>query len=179
MVSNDICPGETYFFRNVRRDFRTYKRHYASECASKYMYGTKRSVFPVTVIDKFSSQRTSNADCDGFVVVNLNKLRKKTIELSIIWDDITFVWRHCDAQMRFPAALYIMHHMMTSANGNISRITGHLWIPRTKASDAELWCFLRLNKRWSKQSWGWLFETPYRPLLRHCNVWRVTFRKWL
>ena len=37
---------------------------------------------------------------------------------------------------------------MTSSNGNIFRVTGHLcgeftgpqWIPRTKASDAELWC---------------------------------------
>ena len=41
-------------------------------------------------------------------------------------------------------------NMMTSSNGNIFRVTGHLcgeltgprWIPRTKASDAELWCFL-------------------------------------
>ena len=40
---------------------------------------------------------------------------------------------------------------MTSSNGNIFRVighlcgelTGHLWIPLTKASDAELWCFLR------------------------------------
>ena len=40
--------------------------------------------------------------------------------------------------------------MMTSSNGNIFRVTGHLcgeftgprWIPRTNASDAELWCFL-------------------------------------
>ena len=40
--------------------------------------------------------------------------------------------------------------MMTWSNGNILRVTGHLcgeltshrWIPRTKASDAELWCFL-------------------------------------
>ena len=28
---------------------------------------------------------------------------------------------------------------------------------------------LRLNKRLSKQSWGWLFETPSRSLWRHCN----------
>ena len=42
------------------------------------------------------------------------------------------------------------HCMMTSSNGNISSITGHLcreftghqWIPWTKASDGELWCFL-------------------------------------
>ena len=40
--------------------------------------------------------------------------------------------------------------MMTSSNGNIFRVTGHLcgeftgprWIPSTKASDTELWCFL-------------------------------------
>ena len=29
---------------------------------------------------------------------------------------------------------------------------------------------LRLNKRLSKQSWGWWFETPLRPLWRHGNV---------
>ena len=42
------------------------------------------------------------------------------------------------------------YHMTTSSNGNIFRVTGHLcgeftglrWIPHTKASDAELWCFL-------------------------------------
>ena len=41
--------------------------------------------------------------------------------------------------------------MMTSSNGNIFRVTGHLcgeftgprrWIPRTKASDAELWALM-------------------------------------
>ena len=40
--------------------------------------------------------------------------------------------------------------MMTSSNGNIFRdtgplcgeFTGHRWIPLTKASDADLWCFL-------------------------------------
>ena len=44
----------------------------------------------------------------------------------------------------------IAGYMMTSSNGNIVRITGHLCgeftgprgIPHTKASDAELWCFL-------------------------------------
>ena len=29
---------------------------------------------------------------------------------------------------------------------------------------------LRLNKRLSRQSWGWWLETPSRPLWRHCNV---------
>ena len=53
-----------------------------------------------------------------------------------------------------PASLLLTEqsprHMMTSSNGNIFRdtgplcgeFTGHRWIPLTKASDAELWCFL-------------------------------------
>ena len=70
--------------------------------------------------------------------------------------------------------------MMTSSNGNIFRVTGPLcgeftglrWIPHTKASDAELWCFfdLHLIKRLSKHSRGWWFETLSRPLWRHCNA---------
>ena len=52
---------------------------------------------------------------------------------------------------------------MTSSNGNIFRVTGHLcgefiglrWIPHTKASDAELYVFfdLRLNKRLTPILW--------------------------
>ena len=65
--------------------------------------------------------------------------------------------------------------MMTSSNGNIFRVTGPLCgeftgnrrIPCTRASDAELWC---PNKRLSKQSWVWWFETPSHPLWRHCNA---------
>ena len=70
---------------------------------------------------------------------------------------------------------------MTSSNGSIFRITGllyreftgHRWIPHIMASDAELWCFfdLCLNKRLSKQSWGWWFKTPSRSLWCQCNAW--------
>ena len=87
------------------------------------------------------------------------------------WNDSSPVWDR-----------FIPHEsqvMMTSSNGNIFRVTGPLcgeftgdrWIPITKASDAELWCFfdLRLNKRMSKQSWGWWLETSRRSLWRHCN----------
>ena len=33
----------------------------------------------------------------------------------------------------------------------------------------DIFFHLRLNKQLSKQSWGWWFETPSRPLWRHCN----------
>ena len=57
---------------------------------------------------------------------------------------------------------WVWQYMMTSSNGNIFRVTGHLcgeftgplWVPRTKACDTELWYFfdLRPNKRLNKQS---------------------------
>ena len=74
--------------------------------------------------------------------------------------------------------------MITSSNGNIFRVTGHLcaeftgprWIPHTKASDVELWWvffYLRPYKRLSKQSQGWWFETLSRLLWRQCNDPRI------
>ena len=64
--------------------------------------------------------------------------------------------------------------MMTSSNGNIFRVTGHLcgeftghrWMTRS----FDVFFDLRLNKRLNKQSWGCWFETPSPPLWRHCNV---------
>ena len=36
---------------------------------------------------------------------------------------------------------------------------------------------LHLNKRLSKQWWGWWFETPSRTLLRHCKVYAQILRE--
>ena len=59
----------------------------------------------------------------------------------------------------------ITRDIITSSNENIFRVTGplseqftgHRWIPLTKASNAELWCFL-----WSapEQTMEWTVETP-------------------
>ena len=51
------------------------------------------------------------------------------------------------AKIKMRAMLLSKSFMMTSSNGNIIRVIGHLcgeftgprWIPRTKASDAEFW----------------------------------------
>ena len=69
------------------------------------------------------------------------------------------------------------YHMMTSSNGDIFRVTGHLCReftgpgefptqrPVTRSFDGFI--DLRPNKRLSKHWWGWWFETP---LWRHCNA---------
>ena len=65
--------------------------------------------------------------------------------------------------------------MMTSSNGNIFRLTGHLCgeLPaqRPVTQSFDVLFDLNLNKRLSKQSWGWWFEMLSRPLWRHCNAW--------
>ena len=50
--------------------------------------------------------------------------------------------------------------------------TDHRWVPLTKASDAEGWCFFsdqRLNKQLRKQSRRRWFEMPSRSLWRRCK----------
>ena len=70
--------------------------------------------------------------------------------------------------------------MMTSSNGNIFRVTGHLCgeftgpgefpAQRPVTRSFDVFFDLRLNNPLSKQWWGWCFETLSRPLWRHCNA---------
>ena len=59
---------------------------------------------------------------------------------------------------------------------NIFRATGHLWpvtgefpAQRPVTRGFDIFCDLRLNKWFSKQSWGWWFKTPLCSLWRHSN----------
>ena len=70
--------------------------------------------------------------------------------------------------------------MMTSSNGNISAllaicggnspVPGEFPTQRPVTRSFDVFFDLLLNKRLSKQSWGWWFETLSRPLWRHCNA---------
>ena len=74
--------------------------------------------------------------------------------------------------------------MMTSSNGNIFRVTGPLCgeftgpgefpTQRQVTRSFDVFFDLRLNKRLSKQPWGWWFETPAWSLWRHRNVTKKT-----
>ena len=103
---------------------------------------------------------------DVFFVVRLNDLFNIDSKLSCRWFE---TWWSC----------YIAV-MMTSSNGNLFLATGPLCGDSPVAGDFpaqrpvtpsfDVFFDLRLNKQLSKQSWGWWFETPSRPLWRHCNV---------
>ena len=68
--------------------------------------------------------------------------------------------------------------LMTSSNGNIFRVSGPLCgeftgpgefpTQRPVTRSFDVFFDLRLNKRLSKQPWGWWFETPSWSLWRHC-----------
>ena len=54
-----------------------------------------------------------------------------------------------------------------------SPVTGEFTAQRPVTRSFDVFFDLHLHKRLSKQSWGWWFETPSRPLWRHCNVIRL------
>ena len=100
------------------------------------------------------------------------------------YSSIKYWWNRCQfSYWRTPQACSPSHswwrHQMEFFFALLAPLcgefTGHRWIPLTKANDAELgvfWGFfyLRLNKRLSKQSWGWWFQTPSRSLWHDANA---------
>ena len=48
-------------------------------------------------------------------------------------------------------------------------VTGEFPAQRPVTRNFDVFFDLRLNKLWSKQCWGWWFETPSRPLWHHCH----------
>ena len=73
-------------------------------------------------------------------------------------------WRH---QMETSSAL------LAICAGN-SPVNGEFPAQRPVTRSFDVFIDLRLNKRLSKQWWGWWFETPSRPLWRLCNEIPVT-----
>ena len=93
--------------------------------------------------------------CIGEVPVSITSLGKG---VDIIFNKIIPKISSKNIHKINPKVALVRVVMITSSNGNIFRVTGHLcgeftgrrWIPRTKASDAELW-WSALNKRLNKQ----------------------------
>ena len=54
-----------------------------------------------------------------------------------------------------------------------SPVTGEFPSQRPVTRSCDVFFDLRLNKRFSKQSWGWCFETPSRSHWCHCNVMTI------
>ena len=79
-------------------------------------------------------------------------------------------WRH---QME------TFYALLAICAGN-SAVPGEFPAQRPVTRSFDVFLNLRLNKRLSKQSWGWWFETPSNPLWRHRNdIGNVYWPNWL
>ena len=124
-----------------------------------------------TVYSRRSSKKTSKLRVAGFFEVNSPVTGKFRAQRSSYSANVSIWWRHRGNQIIIISEMRLKisspnggqfvevevnmlccqwGNMMTSSNGNIFRVTGHLCgeftgprrIPSTKATDAELWCFL-------------------------------------
>ena len=89
-------------------------------------------------------------------ITSMNYKQEVNIHLLIIWS----WWRH---QMETFSVL------LGLCAGN-SMVTGEFPTQRPVMGKFDVFFDLCLNKRLSKQSWGWWFETPSHSLWRHCNI---------
>ena len=77
----------------------------------------------------------------------------------LTWRDMEAWWRH---QMEtFPLCRPFVRGINRSPVNSPHKGQWH--------RSFDVFFHLHLNKRLSKQSWGWWFETPSRSLWRHCN----------
>ena len=97
------------------------------------------------------------------VVITQYIMQSLTPFLATWWNEFNIQctwWRH---QMETFSALLAIWA------GN-SPVPGEFPAQRPVTRSFDVFFDLRLNKRLSKQSWGWWFETPLHSLWRHCNV---------
>ena len=97
---------------------------------------------------------------------------------------VSFIW-FSEKITVYHNSMGFSENMMTSSNGNIFRVTGHLcgeftgprWIPAQRPVTRSFDVFFDLgpNKQLSKQWWGWWFETPPSPLWRHFNERKLLY----
>ena len=99
------------------------------------------------------------------IVFFLSENNKDFFKRFGLWAHKTFKkwWRH---------QIETFSPLLTICAGN-SPVTGEFPAQRPVTRSFGVFFDLRLNKRLSRQSWGWWFETPSRPLWRHCNEWAL------
>ena len=118
---------------------------------------TWNSLFMQIILSTWMSFKASyNIAVSNELYGKNNRARKG---LTVTW------WRH---QMETFSVL------LAICAGN-SPVTGEFPAQRPVTRSFDVFFDLRPNKRLSKQWWGWWFETPSRPLWRHCNEICVEF----
>ena len=94
------------------------------------------------------------------------------------WRHQAIIWTSVDLPSMITSGTYLFawwRHQMETFSALLalcaghSPVTGEFPSQRSVTRSFDVFFDLCLNKRLSKQSWGWWLETPSRPLWRHCN----------
>ena len=111
----------------------------------------------------------------------------QTVELPVIWDTMTIMWRHSNVVAHWATDKYFSmqmpsyqcrkspwwRHQMETFSALLALCAGNS--PATSEFPSQR----PVTQSLSKQSGGWLFETPATPLWRHYNVgircWSFSF----
>ena len=102
-------------------------------------------LIPIRLFPRLMEYFRGNATSVSYVIISFEACHDDVIK-----------WKHFP---RYHAAL---------CAGN-SPVTGEFSAQRPVTQSFDVFFDLRLNKRLSKQSWGWWTETPSRSLWRHSN----------
>ena len=130
-----------------------------------------------------------------FLSCQPEKVVEQTVELPMIWSTLTPMRHHYSEQFSLSLPhgrchiLLYRFNLVESIHDDVikwkhfpryspfvrvnSPVTGEFRAQRPMTRSVDVFFDLRLNKRLSKQSWGWWFETLSRPLCRHCNEWEI------
>ena len=113
-------------------------------------------------LSHYGSQAQMNILAFGLISSHILCLDYHDLWISARLDHCAFSawWRH---KMETFSAL------LATCAGN-SPVLGEFPAQRPVTRSFDVLFDLRLNKRLSKQSWGWWFETRSWPLRRHCNA---------
>ena len=97
-----------------------------------------------------------------------------------VWSEITFSWNrdmyNRDNHAHATGSISWWRHQMETFSALLAICVGNSPVPgefptqRPVTRSFDVYFDLRPNKRLSKQSWCWWFETPSRTLWRHRNV---------
>ena len=156
---------------------------------------SRENIFRVTylcegtppVTGGFPSQRPVTRSFDVFFDPRLGKRLSKQSGRRWFETYSSSLWRHCnDRLFPCPYAPFVQLYMYRRSNtwwrhemetfsallaiyaGN-SLVPGEFPAQSPMTRSFDVFFDLRLNKRLSKQSWGWWFGTLSHPLLRQCN----------
>ena len=118
-------------------------------------------------------------DCFGRIPASAIILLLKVTEFHLpIYAQVSNLWQTANMSHRhrwtkpflswWRYAMETFSALLALFVGN-SPVTSEFPSQRPVTRSFDVFFDLRLNKRLSKQSWGWWFETPSRPLWRHRN----------